>query len=662
MSLISHYILILKVIRKINKMINYLFYLKPTRFLLSYWMNSQIDKIFSHDLKSQLTEILGDFDYFRNIERKDEFRKIIKLANQTIDHQFNVLGSGFVEIDPIDWHSDFKSHFTWSKGKFYLNYKLVDLTNDADVKVPWELSRSHHLLWLGEAFLLTGDEKYAKEVVFQISEWINDNPFMLSINWSCSMDVAIRAINWMYAVNMITNSKIIDKRFVELFDKSLFEHGFHIFNNLEKAFPYSGNHYATNIAGLLFIGQYFKESKHGKKWWDFALSEFYTDIRSQVLPNGVHFEKSTSYHRLITEVYLYSLILVFRTGEVIPGDIKYRVSKMFEYIKFYTKPNGLAPLIGDNDNGRLLSFLEYNFCDHRYLLGLAFQINDVCNYNEFKEFKEFGMIDRFFLLNALSNSKFLDIYDKTINSDVKIYTDAGFAIVNKKSLYILFKNSEISQYYTHQKIIGTHTHSDALSFELALNGNDIFIDPGSFTYTSSPKLRSEFRSTKKHNTISVDDLDQTLMVQDNMFAVQNSAIPEVIRYFRIEETESFIGEFKWQLSEREQIVHRRSISFHKNNDVGITDSLIFKDKHKFSFYFHLSPDIEIKQTGNIFYIKTDSNYEYKFNISNSFAGLKMFLADDTVSPSYGVIEESKTIIIELIADNSFELNFNIKKI
>jgi len=43
--------------------------------------------------------------------------------------------------------------------------RLIDLANDADVKVPWELSRHQHFVTLGQAFVLTGDEKYAREFV-----------------------------------------------------------------------------------------------------------------------------------------------------------------------------------------------------------------------------------------------------------------------------------------------------------------------------------------------------------------------------------------------------------------------------------------------------------------------------------------------------------------
>ena len=50
-----------------------------------------------------------------------------------------------------------------------------------------------------------------------------------------------------------------------------------------------------------------------------------------------------------------------------------------------------------------------------------------------------------------------------------------------------------------------HAHADALSFELAVNGQTMLIDPGTYTYTASKDLRDSFRSSSAHNTLTVDD-------------------------------------------------------------------------------------------------------------------------------------------------------------
>ncbi|MGI6227597.1 MAG: heparinase II/III family protein, partial [Peptococcales bacterium] len=475
----------------------------PVKFISKWNLQQVPDK---NLFKKELRRILGKFDehIFDAID-VDIKNHIEELANQTLDHDFDFLGSGKVHLNPINWHQDFKSGFIWPKGIFYRRYQKTDLSNNADVKVPWELSRCHHLLWLGEAYLLTKEEKYAKEVVFQIEDWIEENPLMYSINWTCAMDVSIRAVNWLFAVNMILSSKSVTDKFISKINKSLYQHGFFIFNNLEKTIPYSANHYAANLAGLLYLGQLFKNTKKGKKWFDFALSEYYHEIRTQVLPSGIHFEKSISYHRLMTELFSYPVYMLFRLDIQIPVDIISRIQSMYNFIHSYIKPNGNAPLIGDNDDGRFLPFLKYNFLKHGYLLDCSSVDNNIISHGVGYKFKV-----------------------KCSNIKSYLYDDAGFAILRKNSSYVFFSNSDESKFPTYNSIIGTHTHNDNLSFEFSIDEQDIIIDPGSFLYTSDIAKRNVFRSIKKHNSITVDSEELNILLDTHAFSViKNSVIDKV---------------------------------------------------------------------------------------------------------------------------------------
>ena len=265
MNLLRYNEFVLKVLRRLSLEYNHLFRFGSLKRIINRKIEKNDQIINKKKFSDILTHAIGDFGLleFSNIENKVK-NDIIQWANQTLEHQFDYLGSGLVKVDPIDWHSDFKTGFTWPKGKFYRKYVEVDLSNDADVKVPRELSRCHHLLWLGETYLFTKDEKYAKEIIFQIENWIDENPLMYSINWCCAMDVSIRAINWIYAVNMIMESPNVTDNFIKILYRSLFEHGFFIYNNLEKDIPYSNNHYASDLVGLLFLSQIFPENNYSK--------------------------------------------------------------------------------------------------------------------------------------------------------------------------------------------------------------------------------------------------------------------------------------------------------------------------------------------------------------------------------------------------------------
>ena len=308
-------------------------------------------------------------------------------ADEVCDHVFDLLGSGKTKLSgEIDWHLDFKSGFRWNPKGYYLGTsKHVTLDDDSDVKVPWELSRCQHFVTLGKAYWYNKEkkvqnaeskidaERYAREFVSQIDSWTSQNPVEFGVNWACTMDVAIRAVNWIWGYYFFYDSPSLTKEFKTKLFKCLFLHGRHIINNLEFGLL-NGNHYLSDIAGLIYLGILFKETKEGKKWLEIGLNALKEEMQVQVYPDGVDFEGSISYHRLVTELFLSTTLLCLKNGIIFPEWYMSRMEKMIEFVMYYTKPDGNAPQIGDNDDGRLHILSNYgnwDKLDHRYLLSIG---------------------------------------------------------------------------------------------------------------------------------------------------------------------------------------------------------------------------------------------------------------------------------------------------
>ncbi len=578
------------------------------------------------EMEERMQIMLGLFQGDLYNAPKEDKDLILELASEALSHTFNLLGSGPVKMTEINWHSDFKSGYSWPKGVFYKKQRQATIAG-SDIKVPWELSRCHHLLWLGEAYILTNEECYAKEIVDEIEDWICENPLMYSVNWACTMDVAIRAVNWIYAVAMIMPSKEVTDSFISTFYKGLYQHGWFIFNNLEKNIPDSNNHLFSDYAGLFYLGMLFKDTLYGRKWIKFVVPEFYEEIRRQILPSGVQYERSVSYHRLMTELVSYPCFLLKRLGYSLPADIEYRVRSMYSFIANYTKNQGLAPLIEDNDDGRFLPFIRRDFRRHDYLL----------NRNSTE-------------LRIVAVGVDVFPYDNSCN---RLYVDAGHAIIREGDAYLFVTNGGFSKYETALREQGTHTHNDRLSFELALGEDDIFVDPGSYVYTPDPDKCNEFHSTSKHNTIIVDEEEQNILKKDNVFLlIRNSRTT----MFEMLADNECVGGYK---TLGQNLAHKREFSLTEET-LTINDYLEKSGRfHHSVLSLHLSPELSVRKSMDTMVVESPS---FLISVGFEMKNLqhRLIIKDDTYSPSYGVLVPTKTICLEFSFDESANIQTIIK--
>jgi hypothetical protein len=298
--------------------------------------------------------------------------ELLAHADLCVRHLFNILGTGLVNWgEPINWHQDIKSKGVWPSHYYKrLRYSLTG-EKGSDVKIPWELSRFQHLPLLAKAYFVSRDTRYAEEVVRQIADWITANPFQYGVNWTCAMEVAIRACNWMWAWWALKDNPLWSKEFNEKFLESLWQHGLYIEHNLEDEADIRTNHYLADVVGLLFIGVMFPRFNNAYGWREFGINQLPRCMAEMVYPDGVSFENSIGYHRLVLQFFAYSAILCNKNGIAMPKAFWERLERMFEFIMGCMRPDGRMPMIGDADDGRFFMLSNYYDCDRwdfRYLL------------------------------------------------------------------------------------------------------------------------------------------------------------------------------------------------------------------------------------------------------------------------------------------------------
>jgi heparinase II/III-like protein len=300
---------------------------------------------------------------------------VLREADRCVHHEFEMLGTDSqAGSGALPWHQDVRSRRTWPL--HYHKRLRYDLTGvrGSDVKIPWELSRFQHLVPLAKGYLLSGNEVYAKAAAADIADWLEQNPFRYGVNWTCAMEVAIRACNWLWARWAFEGAPSWPAEFQRAGVASLWQHAWYIEHNLEDHGGNRSNHYLADIVGLLFIAVMFPTLPRASIRRIFAVRELARCMDEMVYPDGVSFENSTSYQRLVMELFTASAVLCRRNGIDLPGTFWERLERMFGFIDACTRPDGRLPMVGDADDGRLFAldgYCVWDRWDFRSLLSVG---------------------------------------------------------------------------------------------------------------------------------------------------------------------------------------------------------------------------------------------------------------------------------------------------
>jgi len=234
----------------------------------------------------------------------------------------------------------------------------------SDIRVLWELNRLSHFVTLGRAYSITHDETTAEAFFTHLESWRADNPVGRGPNWTCAMEVALRAMNLMAAFQLFRSSPgLTEVRLTQIL--AMFDaHGAHIRRNLEFSYIATSNHYLSDVVGLLWLGLMLPELEGAKSWSDFGKREMLREMEVQILEDGADFEASTGYHRFVLELFLYSFILCRSNQSDIPQRHWRTLHAMLVYVRAYLRPDGRSPLVGDTDSGQVLPIVKRCADDH----------------------------------------------------------------------------------------------------------------------------------------------------------------------------------------------------------------------------------------------------------------------------------------------------------
>ncbi len=524
-------------------------------------------------------------------------------AEQIIKGQFPVFSIDNINAGyTINWNKNYKSSVVApiSFGKT-LNYRNENLVGD--IKYLWEPNRHLQLVCIAQAYAISGQIQYLDVLKDQLNSWFEQCPYPFGANWTSSLELGIRLINWAIIWQLIGDieSPIFDGKKGEEFRrdwmKSVYQHC-HFISGHWSAYSSANNHLIGEAAGL-FIG--------ALTWPCWANSEAWADTAQQILiqqaekqnyADGVNREQATSYQQFVFDFLLFSGLAARAAERDFDDSYWIVLEKMLEFVASLIDVGGNVPMIGDADDGYVTQLSrEKDFCPYKSMLAsgaVLFQRED------FKQ--KAGHFDdkSLWLFGTQGQINF----DSLASSNRSHKWSSGFA---HGGYYVLGSDfgldSEIKMLVDSGSLgylsIAAHGHADALSVVLSISGREFLIDPGTFAYHTQKKWRDYFRGTSAHNTLRVDGVDQS-MPGGNFMWVKHANV-RCLQWDEQPNRQSFMGRHDGYCRLKDPVTHIRAINFDSKDGFEIIDRLECIASHSIERFWHFSEhcDVSVEKNGTI---------------------------------------------------------------
>lgn len=413
--------------------------------------------------------------------------EVERIARQVLDHRFPLLGIEIETGAEIDWSRDYV-HRVSNATPYFRRLPYLDFSRVGDHKIIWEINRHQHLVLLAQAWLFKPEAAYLEEIVRELESWWDRNPFQCGMNWTSALEVAFRAMSWLWVYHFAGSG--FEPEFRRRLLTGIYRHGRHLHANLSIYFS-PNTHLLGEAVALHAIGALFPQFPESGTWRRVGADLVSAQMKVQVREDGSHFEQSTYYH-----VYSVDFFLLHALLEPVSDTYREKLGRMAAYLRAITYPDGRLPFLGDDDGGRL--FHPYGRREdfaHATLAscGVMFARPDWLRcpadlHPQAVWWFGAGVLDKAETAPPKQESA--------------LFRDAGLAVMTAGATHVLVDGGPFGDGS------GGHSHSDTLNIVIRRGSEDVLIDPGTYTYLADPKWRDAFRGSAAHNTIRVNGRDQ----------------------------------------------------------------------------------------------------------------------------------------------------------
>lgn len=520
--------------------------------------------------------------------------KIIEGANKICRHHFDLLGYENLNYGKeINWHLD-GVHQKIAPRKPFYQIRFLDFSEAGDGKVTWELNRHQHFVTLAKAYRLTGDERYAREIVSQWRSWRAQDSYAIGINWASSLEVAFRSLSWIWMHALLDGTEFLTEDFETAYLHAQALNGRHIERYLSTYFS-PNTHLLGEGVALFFLGMLCPELRGAERWKDAGWKIVLEQAEKQVNADGMHFEQSVYYHVYALDFLVHAALLASANGIELPTKLERTIDHMMNALYLLAR-EGSPPRFGDDDGGRLFDPARNR---DEYLIDPLATGAILFQRGEYKKLCPSLTEEAIWLLGHEGVAAWDQIETKPAIMEPASLESSGIymlASARTRSQLIVKSGPAVAQ-------TRGHAHADLMSICLQSSGQMLLIDPGAYEYVGEGGKRNAYRGTAMHNTVTVDAQDQS--EADGPFSWKQEIVAKTECWIGGETFSLLIGSHDGYMRLAEPVQHRRYVVATTDGAFLIRDVVEGIGRHRVEVSWRLSPDLQL-QAGEVFRLKQSS--------------------------------------------------------
>jgi hypothetical protein len=491
---------------------------------------------------------------------------------------------------PPSWNRDPDSGVT-APAIYAGDINITDRDKVGDIKHIWELNRHLHLVRLAQAWAITGEARWTQALAIQLRSWLDQCPASIGPNWTSSLELGIRLINWSLvwqlcggeASTMFAGAD--GQRLRADWLASIHAHCRGIARHLSRHSS-ANNHLIGELAGLYVAAVTWPCWRASSGWRQLARHELELQAQAQFSRDGVNREQAFAYHVFASEFLFVAGLLGQASGEPFSRGYWTVLQRALRFLRSVMDVGGNVPAVGDADDGAVFRLDAAGADRAAQLLALGEAV--------------FGggahaHPGARWLLHALPGPR--PDADAHETETAWAFPDGGYLLFGSH----FGSDREIKGMLDCGPLgylgIAAHGHADALSLTLSVAGEQCLVDAGTYSYWQAQKWRDYFRGTSAHNTVRIDGLDQS--VPGGRFMWLKKARAAIERMPQSPHEFDFRGSHDGYQRLADPVRHVRNVRFDATTStLVVRDEVSARRPHHVELFWHFAPELNVRLTSS----------------------------------------------------------------